>query len=72
MVYTSNAIKHTIYSELDEVHRHMRQKYDLQKKAANDIEKAKEMEKYLRLFKTIGNMEADDTGLQSVLAQEGM
>lgn len=72
MVYTSNNIKHTIYSEMGYVHTQMRQKYDLQKKAQNDIKRAKEMEQYLRLFKMVGNQEADSTGIQSVLAQEGM
>ena len=72
MVYTNNSIKHTIYSEMGYVHTQMRQKYDLQKQAQNDARRAKEMEQYLRLFKMIGNKEADSTGIQSILAQEGM
>ena len=72
MIYTSNNIKHTIYSEMGYIHTQMRQRYDLQKQAQGDIIKAKEMEQYLRMFKTIGNQEANNTGIQSILEQEGM
>ena len=72
MIYASNNIKHTIYSEMGYVHTQMKQRYDLQKQAQGDIIKAKEMEQYLRMFKMVGNQEANNTGIQSVLEQEGM
>lgn len=72
MVYTSNNIKHTIHSELGQVHTQLRAKYDLQKQAQNDMIKAKEMETYLRMFKAVGNQEANNFGIQAVLVQEGM
>ena len=46
---------HSIYDEMRDVHEKMLAKYDIEKKAAADIKRAKKMESYLRAFKAAGN-----------------
>ena len=46
---------HSLSMELGQVHNRMKQRYNLQQQAAEDVQKAYKMEMYLRNFKVAGN-----------------
>lgn len=50
---------HSIYDEMNRVHTQMDARYKMQRSAAADIKRAKQMEQYLRAFKAAGNKRDD-------------
>lgn len=66
--------EHSIYDEMRAVHTAMLTKYNLERSAAEDIARAKTMEKYLRAFKNAGNKHKDKNNnvIQDSLEEQAM
>lgn len=67
--------KHALSKELDEVHKDLINKYEIEQEGAKDVIQAKRMEQYLRKFKAIGDRFQNDftnTTIQTLLTDEAI